>query len=277
MRQEIPILERAVPSVLLRWEGVLVWLVAWALLAAIPVSLGELGLGWDDLNHHVYLGWAAAQHRFDLDFLGAGYQSFQWPYLYWPLYEMAAAGMSGPAAGVVLASLQALAVVPVWMLARACAPGQASFDIILRVLGTALALLSGIVLSAFDATMDDLLAAIPLVWGVAFAMQPIARDEPVSAARRHVLLSGLCTGLAAAFKLSNGPLAIGMPVLWLLSGRAWRDRLHAVLLGSFGTTMAFLAGYGYWGWLLWRHFGNPVFPFYHHWFAPMRAALGWAG
>ena len=137
-----PWLERDAPAALLRFEGALVCLIAWGFLLSIPLSFGELGLGSDALNHHIYLGWTAQRHRFDLDFLGAGYQSFQSPYLYWPVYEMAVRGWSGTAAGAVLASLQALVAWPVWMLARACVPGGTVFEVALRALATALALLS---------------------------------------------------------------------------------------------------------------------------------------
>jgi hypothetical protein len=274
---EPPLLERAAPSALLRWEGALVCLVAWASVLAIPLSLGELGLGWDALNHHIYLGWTAEQHRFDLDFLGAGYQSFQSPYLNWPVYKMAVGGWTGVAAGAVLASLHMVVVWPVWMLARACVPGRAVFDMAMRALAVTLALVSGVVLSAFGSSMNDLLAAAPLVWAVALAMEPTAHAVTRAVARRYVVLSGLCAGLAVALKLSAGPLAVLMPGLWLLCARELRGRLEAVLLGTMGALTGFVLGYGYWGWLLWRHFGNPVFPFYHHWFAPLRGWLGWAG
>lgn len=267
------------PPALLRWEGALVCLVALGCLVAIPVSLGELGLGWDALNHHIYLGWTAEQNRFDRDFLGAGYQSFQAPYVNWPVYKMAAAGWTGASSGAILALLNIIAVWPVWMLARACAPGGAVFDLAMRALAVALALMSGVVLSAFGSTMNDVLAAAPLVWAVALAMEPAARavDMAPAKARRYVAVSGLCAGLAVALKLSNGPLAVLMPGLWLFGARELRGRLAAVLLGSLATLAGFGLGYGHWGWLLWRHFGNPVFPFYDHWFAPLRGWLGWTG
>lgn len=272
-------LERPVPGAVLRWEGVLVCLVAWGCLLSIPLSLGELGLGWDALNHHVYLGWAAQEHRFDRDFLGAGYQSFQSPYVNWPFYKLAMDGLSGVAAGSILASLHLLVVWPVWMLARVCVPGGTLFDVAMRSLGVALALMSGIVLSALGSTMNDVLATAPLLWAVALAMEPIARSDHAApqAIPRYVLLSGLGTGLAVALKLSNGPLAILMPGLWLLCGSSIRGRAFAVFLGSLGAIAGFLIGYGYWGSLLWRYFGNPVFPFYHHLFAPLRSLLGWTG
>lgn len=276
MRTATPLLERAAPAGLLRWEGALVCLLAWAGLLAIPLSLGELGLGWDALNHHIYLGWNAGAHRLGQDLLGAGYQSFQYPYLYWPVYAMAAAGWSGQAAGTVLATLHLVAVWPVWMLARACMPGAALFDVVMRGMAVALALLSGVVLSAFGSSMNDVLAAAPLVWALALAIEPVARASvlPAAAVRRYALVSGLCAGVAVAFKLSNGFLVVLLPGLWWLAGRHWRWRFEAVVLGSAGALAGFALAYGPWAWALWRHFGNPVFPFYDWWFAPLRAGLG---
>lgn len=264
-------------TALLRWEGLLVCLLTVAFFVSVPLAQGELGLGSDALNHHVYLGWTAQHHRFDLDFVAAGYQSYTFPYLYWPLYKMAAAGWSGVAVGVALAALQAVLVAPpVWFLARACMPGATWFDLAMRVLGVALAFLTGVALSVLDATMNDLLAAAPLLWAVALAVRgtpgPV-RDAP-GTARWPVLLSGLCAGAAVAAKLSNGPFAILMPALWWLCGRGWGSRLAAVTLGSAATLLSFAALYGYWGWLLWRYFGNPIFPFHHYWFEPLRR---WAG
>src|SRR5690606_31666249 len=140
-----------------------------------------------------------------------GYQAYTFPYLYWPLYQMAAAGWSGMAAGAMLAALHAVLLAPpVWLLARACMPGPTWFDLAMRALGVALAFLTGVALSMVDATMNDLLAAAPLLWAVALAVQamPAARSDAPTVAWRLVFLSGLCAGAAVAAKLSNGPLAI---------------------------------------------------------------------
>lgn len=264
-------------TALLRWEGLLVCLLTVALFVSVPLAQGEVGLGSDALNHHIYLGWTAQQHRLGLDFVAAGYQAYTFPYLYWPVYQMAAAGWPGMAVGVTLAALHGVLVAPpVWLLARACMPGATWFDLAMRVLGVALAFLTGVALSVLDATMNDLLAAAPLLWAVALAVRamPGAGSDAPRAERWPVLFSGLCAGAAVAAKLSNGPLAILMPGLWWLCGRGWRPRAMAVALGSAATLLGFAALYGYWGWLLWRYFGNPIFPFYHHWFEPLRR---WAG
>lgn len=265
-----------VPAHVLRWEGLLVCLLTVALFVSVPLALGELGLGSDALNHHFYLGWTAQQHRFDLDFVAAGYQAYTFPYLYWPLYQLAHAGWSGVEVGVALAALHALLVAPpVWLLARTCIPGATWFDLAMRVLGVALAFLTGVALSVLDATMNDLLAAAPLVWAVALALRAIpTAGSDAGYVRWPVLFSGLCAGAAVAAKLSNGPLALLMPGLWWLCGRGWKPRVIAVALGSAATLLGFAGLYGYWGWLLWRYFGNPIFPFQDHWFEPLRR---WAG
>lgn len=250
-------------------------LVAWVVFASIPLALGGIGLSWDALNHHVYLGWIADQPRFDRDFLAASYQSFQYPYLYWPFYKLFQSGVSGQWAGVVLVSLNLAAVPPLWLLARVCVPEKSWYGGAMRWLAVALAFLTGVVLSLFDSTSNDLLAAIPLVWAVALAFEPFAAQRPQwLTARRLVLLSGFCAGAAVAFKLSNGPLATLMPLLWGTHGSSFRQRATNIALGSIATIAGFILLYGYWGWQLWIHYGNPLYPFCENWFAPLRAWLG---
>lgn len=272
MRRVVAIL--APPSA--RAELGVLLVVAWAAFVAVPLGLGGIGLSWDALNHQVYLGWIANEPRFDRDFLAASYQSFQYPYLYWPFYKLFQSGLSGEWAGAVLVSFNVLAVPPLWLLARACVPESSWYGSAMRWLAVALAFFASVVLSMFDTTANDLLAAIPFVWGVALAMQPWSpRRANWLTTRRLVLLSGFCTGAAVAFKLSNGPLAILMPLLWGLQGPSLKQRAIHIAWGSVTTLAGFSLLYGYWGWQLWVHYGNPIYPFYDGWFAPLRLWLGW--
>jgi hypothetical protein len=253
-----------------------VLLMAWLVFVSIPLYLGSIGLTWDALNHHIYLGWTAERPRFDRDFLAASYQSFQYPYLYWPVYKLAQSGVSGPWAGAVLVSLYVLAVPPLWLLARTCIPEPGWYGATMRGLSVMLAFMTGVVLSLFDSTSNDLLAAIPLVWSVAFALQRWdTRKGPGWTERRAVLLSGLFAGMAVAFKLSNGPLAVLMPLLWIFHGGSPSQRALNAALGCWATMIGFVIFYGVWGWQLWGHFGNPVYPFYDDWMVPLRDWLNW--
>ncbi len=161
------------------------------------------------------------------------------------------------------------------MIARVCIPGKQWFDIFMRLLALVLAFLSGLVLSLFDSTSNDLLASIPFVWALALAMAHLdtTREHRLSG-RTAALLSGLLAGVSVACKLSNGPLAILLPGLWLLSGSSVKTRLTNVAVGGAATAAAFVLAYGYWGWELWTHFGNPIYPFCDACFAPLRSVLG---
>lgn len=258
------------------WEAIGLCIAVWFALMAIPLSLGGIGISWDALNHHFYLGWTAEGARFDRDVLAASFQVFQFPYLYWPAYKLASWGWSGAAAGAALASLHALAAPALWLVARSCIPGPTILDAVFRVLAVVLGFLSIVVLSMFDSTSNDLLAAIPLLWALAFAL--LALDAPVHAGGRRlqwVVLSGVLAGIAVAAKLSNGPLAVLGPVLWVFAGTGVRGRCVAVATGCAAAGAAFLLVYGPWAWLLWKHVGNPVYPFADPYLEPLREWLGW--
>lgn len=262
-------------SKLMRWEFWLVMVLGWLAFVAVPLSLGQVSLGWDALNHHIYLGWNAEHSRLTQDFWAASSQSYQYPYTYWPVYKMAVLGWSGLWAGVVLSTINAAVVPPVWMVARVCLPGQTAFDVLMRVIAVALACLSGVVLSLLDATQNDLPAAIPLVWAYALALWPLRSVSSSVSVLTAVVIAGLLAGVSVAIKLSSGPLAILMPLLWLSQPGPRVARLRRTLLGCTMAMVGYILAYAPWGWQLWHHFGNPVYPLFDHIFAPFRDAFWW--
>jgi hypothetical protein len=242
--------------------------IAWLALACIPLGLGYIGLSWDALNHHLYLGWTADHPRFELDFLAASYQSYEFPYLFWPAYKLAEWGASGRTAGVVLVSLHVLAVPALWLAANACIAGTSWYERFMRAAAVLLALSGEVFLSLMDNTANDGLAAVPLVWAVALAIACTQQGAEAKRTARLVAISGLLAGVSTAFKLSNGPLALGMPLVWAFCGDGTLGaRAIQVARGCVWTLVGFALTYGYWGWQLWTHFGNPLYPFFAGWFA----------
>ncbi|MDF1485196.1 hypothetical protein PY257_08380 [Ramlibacter sp. H39-3-26] len=242
-------------------------LVAFVGFASIPVLEGEYGLSWDALNHHIYLGWVAESPRFDKDFYAASGQSYQFPYLYWPIYKMAVAGLSGVAVGIVFAAFYVLAIPPVWMIARSYIPDNTPYGIAMRACATLLAFLSSVTLSFLDISSNDFLAALPLLWSV--ALVSCTRRQPGHTAssnrnnRNLLLASALLAGASVAFKLSNAPLAVFMPILWYThADPPFQKRMLTIFLCCTVAALAFVLIYAYWGWLLWRNFGNPFYPFF---------------
>lgn len=271
-------LDAVAPRWLLRWEPLFVTLLCAAGFAAIPLSEGGIGVSWDALNHHIYLGWTAEHQRFDQDILAASLQSLQYPYLYWPVYKLAVSGASGLVAGLVLVTLPLVGVPAVWMITRRCVAGVSWNDVVMRVMGVALAFLTGAILSLLDTSANDLTAGIPLVWSIALALE--ATDvQAVQPQRRlaWVAASGVLAGAAFAFKFSNGPIAVVLPLLWAFSARDLGERVRNVIVGSVAVFAGVVLFYGYWGSLLWKHFGNPMYPFFDSLFAPVRVWSGWGG
>lgn len=265
-------------AVPVRAELFLVTVLAWFSFVVFTLSAGGMSLSWDALNHHIYLGWIADQSRFDKDFMPAGYQSLQFPYLYWPVYKLAVGGASAATAGVVLASLHLLAVPAVWMISRCLIPAATWDAVVMRGIAVALAFVSGAVLSLFDASSNDLLAAIPLVWAIALSLHAAAPGRAPRHSLLLVAISGLLAGASVGLKFSNGPVAILLPLLWLfVPAPTWTSRALSVTAGCAATLAGAVLVYGYWGWLLWQQFGNPVYPFADGLFVPIRAALGWTG
>jgi hypothetical protein len=143
----------------------------------------------------------------------------------------------------------------------------------MRITAVVLGFSGELLLSLLDTTANDGLAAVPFVWAVALALlgaAPESRPAWLTPAR-CVALSGLTLGIAVAFKFSNGPLAVVMPLLWLACAQAWRGRVLQVVRAGAWSFAGFMLAYGWWGYMLWQHFGNPMYPFV----LPGFALLGW--
>ena len=156
---------------LMDWEFSIILFAMWLVFISIPLFLGQIGLSWDAMNHQIYLGWVADSSRFDKDYMAASLQSYQFPYLYWPVYKLAISGFSGMAAGLVLSTLHLIAVPPVWMVAKAVIPGTDVQSAVFRGAAVILAFMSAVPLQTLAVTGNDLLAAAPLLWAVAIVFR----------------------------------------------------------------------------------------------------------
>lgn len=245
-------------------ELLLITAVAAALAAAVPLLAGQWSWSWDALNHHVYLGYIAEQPRWHLDVVAASVQSWQYPYLYWPVYRLSQLEISGAAAGAIWgASLAALLTPPVWVLSwkllrSSTQPAwQLVFD---RTLACALAGSSVVVIAALNTTANDPLAAVPLLWALALMAGP--RESQATAAAAAALW-----GVSAAFKLSN-LLALPLLLFWWWSVErphlSWRRGLAMAVAATAG----FVIAYAPWGWQLWQMTGSAFHPLIPGSYAP---------
>lgn len=252
------------PRLLSRLEPYVVIGLVWLCFMAVPWSQNGIGLGWDSLNHHIYLGWTAEAERFTKDWRAAGSQVYQLPYLYWPVYYLAAHDFSGRDAGLVLASLNATTAWPLWWIARSLIPGDAWLAGAARLMAVLMAYASGVVLSQLDTTLNDLLAAQPLLLSIALTLQGSHRLM-ISRFNQYdqAWLPGLLAGVSVAFKLSNGPLVLALPLLWMMAASGGLlARLLVALSGGLCLLLGFTLIYMPWGLILQNYFGSFFYPFF---------------
>jgi len=245
----------------LAFELAALTLLAAAAAAAIPLSTGYLAWSWDALNHHIYLGLTAETPRWHLDVLPASFQTYQYPYLYWPVYRLSLWDCCGAQAGALWSALQAaLLLPPVWLVAHRLLPatgGPAWQGVLERLAACVLAFASVVVLTGLETTSNDLMAAVPLLWAVALSLRPPSHRRAFGAAALW--------GVATAFKLSNGLYLPLLLLWWWLPTRPHLPWRRAMALAA-GALLGFGLTYAPWGWQLWQLTGNPLHPFFGHWF-----------
>jgi hypothetical protein len=228
------------------------------LLIAIgwTLALGK-DVHWDAVNYHLYLGYAALNDRFGLDFFAAGTPSYINPYAYVPLYLMDRAGVPALGIALVFASIHAAILWLTYELALVAGNGgKRSRPRAFAVLALVFAASNPVLLQGLGSTMADISTGILVVAGWLGISRSLRGD------RGHgIAVAGVLCGAAAALKLSNAVFAIAaLPMLAFLPG-TWRDRLRAALVFGVACGATFVLVSLPWSWRLSQEFGNPLFPF----------------
>ncbi len=170
---------------------------------------------------------------------------------------------------MILALLHFVLIPPVWGIAKVLIPGEGWEYSVLRIAGVTLSFSSILILKAFEVPGNDLLSCAPLLYAVDLALKHVGASTLMSTAPTQtssgsgVIVAGLLAGLSVAFKLSNGFAAVFLPLilLWGPQGSTLIARVKSMAGCAVAITMGFVLSYGYWGYLLYREFGSPLFPF----------------
>jgi hypothetical protein len=232
-----------------------------ALVCALLSSTRYLAWTWDALNHQIYLGMIATSPRWHNDVAAAASQTYQYPFLYWPVYQLSLMSGSGAVAASIWAGVQtALVMPPIWLLAYRLIPdGAAPWQSrALRFLACALALASLPILASLGTTANDVLASVPVLWAIALGIGFPGSWRCASAA------AGLL-GVGIALKYSN---VLFLPLLLL----AWWQPNTPRLPFGLGVRIAVFSAAGFvltylpWAWQLWTLTGNPFYPHFGKFF-----------
>jgi hypothetical protein len=229
------------------------WLVSFVVIAC-SMALGAAYAGfagedvnWDWQNYHHYNVWALLNGRYDHDVVPPGFQTYFNAYIYFPWYYLRET-LPPIAAGTIMGAVHGLNLALIYWLARCVLGNAASVMITAAIL--LLAASGPMTLSETGTSFADILTAIPIIAGLILLLaHDDVRPWPYIGA-------GLLIGLALGLKLTNIVFAIGLGPAALAASRPLLAMIYIAIGGAIGT----LLGGGAWGLMLWREFGNPLFP-----------------
>ena len=237
-------------------------IVQTSILVPVAIALGSLLAGaiytwfvgedvnWDWMNYHEYNVWAVINDRYGIDAMPAGFQTYFNPVVYFPIYYLRH-GLPLPYGMMIMGAVHGLNLLLIYFLVRVLLREAATVSAI----GAAIlvAAVGPMTLSEVGTSFSDILTALPILAGCVLVL---------SASESHhgrTVLAGLLIGAAVGLKLTNAVYAIGAAAAVLAAGRPVRATL---CLGIGGAAGALLTG-GAWSLMLWREFGNPVFPMFN--------------
>ncbi len=236
----------------------------------LSVHLGQ-DCNWDLRNYHVYNGYSFLKNRLLFDVAPAQIQSFLNPVMHVPFY-LAVKNLRPVAVGFLIGGIQGINIWLVYKMAFLAAP---ELPALTRYFLSAAAAITGFTgaasISETGTAMGDNIISILILAGLLLTVQPIQkpitkRDGNVFPSWRISFLAGMMMGAAAGLKLTAFIYLLPF-LLALLSVRTpLYARARNLFVSLSGAASGFLLISGYWMLVLWKHFKNPVFPFFNGFF-----------
>lgn len=249
------------------WKSQVVLLLLLCGATGFYAVLRGTDANWDLKNYHLYTAHAFLNGRLGFDVAPAQLQSFFNPLPNLPTYALIRglndyprliAFLMGAPAGVYAYALGGISLL---VARRAFGPGilAACAAIITTVAGmTGAAVAPGIGVSSNDVAIGSLI--LLALWQVLRVLDvspaSLAQNWPAAAT------AGLLAGAALGLKLTNIIYAapLGLAILAFLG-------LRQAIVAGVAMGLGFLVFWAPFAVMLWREFGNPVFPLYNHIFA----------
>jgi hypothetical protein len=249
----------------------------------VPFLYGVLALlmgqdaNWDLRNYHYYNAYAFLEGRHGFDLWPSQTPFFYNPLLDVPFY-IASQHLPAKMVGFLLGFVQGLNFIPLFLLARYLLKSVGHTSETLAAVTVLVGMLGGGTLAELGTTFYDNVTSLGIFISLYLIIRHhkhLAACDPFKMAVRLCLFL-LPLGIVAGLKLPAAifAVAIALPVFFLSS--SWRGRLMSLGGAGLGLFIGFLLSYGFWGWHLWHHYQNPIFPYlndiFHSPFAPSISA-----
>jgi hypothetical protein len=234
-----------------------------AAVCALWTVLAGKDVNWDLLNYHYYLPYSLLHDRLAQDYFAASAQSYLNPFGYLPFYALVASGVHSVLASMALAAVHGASLGFLFLIAwRLFAHRPTAERRGLAFLATALGAASAVFCATTGTSFLEPLLAVPMLGGLVLLL-----DARSGGFGRRALAAGALFGAACALKYYNAIFAVAaFPLALALPQASWRERLRAGMCYAAGGVAALALLAGPWMFLMWREFGNPVFPLLNAWF-----------
>jgi hypothetical protein len=223
---------------------------------------------WDFLNYHFYDGFAFFHDRLNIDFWPADGWSFFNPLLDAFNYGVITSVKSGVWASFLLGFLGGWGLFVFYEIVSLifnseCFVNSRVTRIFFIFSSFILGALGPFVLKGMGSVENDLQSGSFILLGIYFLVKFwVLEEKSVAIKLRWLFFSGLAVGVGVALKLTNMTSFLALGIAILLSfkkGERWRS----TLLFGVGASVGFLVLNGGWMWVLYEHFGSPLYPFYN--------------
>ena len=218
---------------------------------------------WDLRNYHRYSPFALLNGKLTLDLAPAGIRTYFNPALDL-LYYWMTRYWTAPLAGLVMGFIHGLIFPLLLGIARAVCSGLPEGDQNRVPLLLALAgMLTVGFLTSVGNSMGDISSALPVLAALCLVTQHWDRlHADARATMGPLLLAGVLAGAGAGLKLTNMVYALSMCSALVMLPTSWRNRLSVITWFGIAVLIGLAISAGYWFWLMWTRFGNPLFPMF---------------
>ena len=229
-----------------------------AIGAVLSVAAGQ-DASWDLRNYHLYNAFSLLNNRFDQDFFPADKHSGFNPLLDLIYTALALGPLSHFPRGLaaVMGFWYGLLIFIIFRIVKTLfAPYTAQERRILVPVAVLTATTGAMTFSQIGTSSNDIAIAALVLTGLFFVLDSTHKAKH---AWKDFALGGLIFGMAGGAKLTAVIYAPAL-VLALLFALPLRLSLRACASFVIAWLGGFFITFGWWGWLMWQRFANPVFP-----------------
>ena len=217
---------------------------------------------WDQINYHLYVAHAWWHNRLPDELFAASAQGYLNPLPHLPFYAAYSTGWHSLLVSTLMAALHSTNL---WLLHFIGVELTRASNRLRRTMIVGGALLGGLTpafLIETGTSFTDVIVSIPSLAALLSLFYWLRRcTETYSCPWSYLWLAGLLAGFATGLKPSAlvFAAAMGLSSIVVARTRAWTVAWRAILAGLLGLAL----GGGAHALMLWRAFGNPVFPLFN--------------